>query len=256
MDLIKFQFDGQTINEITIDGNPWFVARDICEVLELGNTSQALSRLDEDEKDIISNDTPGGKQDISIINESGLYSLVLSSRKKNARAFKKWVTSEVLPQIRKTGGYAIPKDPLELVELALNTAKAERARADRLQLQNAEMAPKVELLKNNLESQELVTINKIAVDLNMSAIALNLFLKENAIIYKQGKNWLPYSDWRDCGLFKMDKYVQVVNETPHTREHLKATQKGRLFILELHKSGDSPQEVYKNLREQLTFNLK
>lgn len=256
MELIKFSFDGQPVSEITINDNPWFVAKEIAEILGYADTQAMTRRLDDDEKGMQDLHTLGGLQKITIINESGLYNAIIGSNKPNAKKFKKWVTSEVLPKIRKTGGYAIPRDPLEVIELALAGMKAERARADKLQLQNAEMAPKVKLLENNLESQELVTINKIAVDLNISAIALNLFLKENAIIYKQGKNWFPYADWRDCGLFKMDKYIQVVNDEPHTREHLKATQKGRLFILELHKSGDSPREVYNNLREQLTFNLK
>jgi prophage antirepressor-like protein len=86
--------------EMDENNNPLFLAKDICEILELNNVSQALSRLDDDEKGIILNDTHGGKQEMSVVNESGLYSLVLSSRKPEAKKFRKWVTSELLPSIQ------------------------------------------------------------------------------------------------------------------------------------------------------------
>ena len=90
------------------DGEPWWLAADVCSVLDLGNVGQAINRLDADEKsDIISNDGTPGNPTKAIINESGLYSLILGSRKPEAKAFKKWVTSEVLPQIRKTGSYGV-----------------------------------------------------------------------------------------------------------------------------------------------------
>lgn len=96
------------------DGEPWFVARDVCECLELANTSQTLSYLDDDEKGVTTNDTPGGAQEMSIISEPGLYSLILRSRKPEAKAFKRWVTHDILPSIRKTGGYGqwnLPRVP-------------------------------------------------------------------------------------------------------------------------------------------------
>lgn len=91
------------------NGNPWFVAKDVCDILELGNSRSSLALLDEDEKDVHSMDTPGGKQEMTIISEPGLYSLILRSRKPEAKAFKRWVTHEVIPSIRKTGGYLIAK---------------------------------------------------------------------------------------------------------------------------------------------------
>jgi hypothetical protein len=92
--------------------------------LEISNVSQALSRLDDDEKGIISNDTLGGAQEMSIINESGLYSLVLTSRKPEAKAFKKWITAEVLPSIRKTGSYSVEAKPLSHLEILAQSALA------------------------------------------------------------------------------------------------------------------------------------
>lgn len=90
---------------IDLDGEPWFVLADVCKALDIGNPSMAASRLDEDERGISSIETPSGYQPMVIISESGLYSLILTSRKEGAKRFKKWVTSEVLPAIRKTGSY-------------------------------------------------------------------------------------------------------------------------------------------------------
>lgn len=105
-ELSVFNFDSQSLRTITRNGEPWFVAADVCEVLTIANNRDAVARLDYDEKGVASIDTPGGQQEVTIINESGLYSLILTSRKPEAKRFKKWVTSEVLPTIRKTGSYA------------------------------------------------------------------------------------------------------------------------------------------------------
>ena len=95
MSLSVFKFEAHEVRSITKDGEPWFVASDVCEALTIANVSMAVSRLDDDEKGISSVDTLGGPQDAAIINESGLYSLILTSRKPEAKRFKKWVTSEV-----------------------------------------------------------------------------------------------------------------------------------------------------------------
>lgn len=113
---LTFQ-DSYKIRIIIIDDQPWFVASDVCDALSIVNTARALSRLDEDEKDVHSMNIPGGEQKLSTINESGLYSLILTSRKAEARKFKKWVTSEVLPTIRKPGKYEHPTYQPEAREL-------------------------------------------------------------------------------------------------------------------------------------------
>lgn len=106
--LIPFEFETKTIRVIQDEqGEPWFVAADVCAVLDITETHRALSRLDDDEKGRHSMTTPGGPQELSIINESGLYSLVLTSRKPEAKRFKKWITAEVIPSIRKTGTYSV-----------------------------------------------------------------------------------------------------------------------------------------------------
>ena len=106
---VVFDYRGQNVRTVMVDGEPWFVIRDICEVLELGNVTWACQRLDADEfssTKVV--DSAGRSQETAIVNEAGLYSLVLGSRKAEARAFKRWVTHEVLPAIRKTGAYAKP----------------------------------------------------------------------------------------------------------------------------------------------------
>ena len=106
--LIPHVFNTITIRSLERDGQIWFVAADVCKALEINNPSQALTRLDSDEKTTLTNNegrAGQGAQSYNIINESGLYSLILRSRKIEAKQFKKWVTSEVLPSIRKTGGY-------------------------------------------------------------------------------------------------------------------------------------------------------
>ena len=105
MNIIPFDFEKHNVRVVMIDGVPWFVAADVCEALTIDNHRNVLARLDDDEKGVHTVDTLGGPQEMAIINESGLYSLILTSRKPEAKRFKKWVTADVLPSIRKTGGY-------------------------------------------------------------------------------------------------------------------------------------------------------
>lgn len=106
--MTPFVFEGENVvRALSRLDAPWFVLTDLCKVLDIGNSSDAARRLDDDEKGVDIIDTPGGPQEMVVINESGLYSLVLTSRKPAAKRFKKWVTAEVLPSIRRTGSYAV-----------------------------------------------------------------------------------------------------------------------------------------------------
>jgi prophage antirepressor-like protein len=105
--LQAYQFGTSPLRVIQRDGEPWFVASDVCGVLGIRNARDAIADLDEDEKGVANTDTLGGAQDMNIVSESGLYSLVFRSRKPEARAFRKWVTSEVLPAIRRTGSFSL-----------------------------------------------------------------------------------------------------------------------------------------------------
>lgn len=131
MNLTTFNFNQVNIRTVADEqGNPWFVATDVCAVLEIGNVSQATTRLDDDEKaDITTNDTSSNgvtqKRNMTIVNESGLYALIMKSRKPEAKSFQKWVTSEVLPSIRKTGSYSVQQSsriPLDEIARSLEVA--------------------------------------------------------------------------------------------------------------------------------------
>ena len=115
-------------------GDPWFVAKDACDCLELGNVSQTCSRLDEDERGIVLTDTPSGKQEMLIVSEPGLYSLIGSSKKPEAKAFKRWVNHEVLPSIRKTGSYSVAQTTLAIPK---TLPEALRAYADEVERREA-----------------------------------------------------------------------------------------------------------------------
>lgn len=116
--ITTFNYSATSLRVVTKDKEPWFVAADVCALLTLGNTHMAIERLDDDEKGVSSIDTLGGSQEMTVVNESGLYSLILGSRKPEAKKFKKWVTSEVLPAIRKNGFYIDPTKQADLFEQA------------------------------------------------------------------------------------------------------------------------------------------
>lgn len=118
------------IRTVEIDGEPWFVAKDVCDCLGLGNSRQATLRLDEDEKGVISNDTPGGEQEMTVVSEPGLYALIANSRKPEAKAFKRWVRHDVLPKIRKTGSYSMSGEPLSPAEMQMEQARRLLAQAE------------------------------------------------------------------------------------------------------------------------------
>ncbi len=249
-----FNFNGQSLS-VLIDSNksPLFIAKEICEVLEVGNPSQALSRLDEDEKNtIILNDGNKGNPLTLVINESGLYSLVLSSRKPEAKKFKKWVTSEVLPEIRKHGAYLtdtkideVLSDPDTLIKLATQL-KSEREEKQRLieekerkefELQKAnetikQQEPSVAYVKQVLSAPELTEITIIAKDLGMSAIKLNRILHEKGVQFKQGGTWVLYAKYQNKGYTKTKTFTYEDPKTGETHVSIKTywTQRGRAFI--------------------------
>lgn len=143
-DLQLFKFEHQPIRVVLVDSQPQFVARDVCNAIDLTNLSMALSRLDDDEKGVSQIDTPGGTQQMATLTESGLYSLVLRSDKKEAAKFRRWVTHKVLPEIRRTGSYshhpAAPQQLPSKKELAQWVVEAEE-RAEAAEAKVAELEP-------------------------------------------------------------------------------------------------------------------
>ena len=241
--LTIFNYEGNNVRTILKDGNPWWVLKDVCSVLEIGNSRDVTSRLDSDEKgdDII--DTPGGKQEVSIINESGLYSVILVSRKPEAKKFKRWVTHEVLPSIRRHGLYATDEllaNPDFLIQ-ALQELKAERAKNAELtttisiqEQQIAEMKPKASYYDVVLNCKDAVSITTIAKDYGKSGRWFNEYLHDLGVQFRQGKIWLLYQKYAQHGYTTTKTHTYPGNDgTMHSKVHTYWTQKGRLFIYEL-----------------------
>ena len=237
-----------SVRTITVEGEPYFVGKDVAEILGYSNTRKALAdHVDEEDKGVTKCDTPGGVQDLTVINESGLYSLILSSKMPNAKKFKRWVTSEVLPTIRRHGLYAMDEvlaNPDILIN-ALLELKAERERNASLQAvvavqnqQMIEMQPKVSYYDVVLNCKDLVAISVIAKDYGWSATKLNQYLQQKGIQYKQGgKIWLLYQKYAEKGYTSTKTHSYPGSDgSTHTKVHTYWTQRGRLFIYDLLKA--------------------
>ena len=241
--LTIFNYEGNTVRTVMKDGNPWWVRKDVCSVLEIGNSRDVMARLDSDEKGVDIIDTPGGKQEVSIINESGLYSVILVSRKPEAKKFKRWVTHEVLPSIRRHGLYATDEllaNPDFLIQ-ALQELKAERAKNVELtttisiqEQQIAEMKPKASYYDVVLNCKDAVSITTIAKDYGKSGRWFNEYLHNLGVQFRQGKIWLLYQKYAQHGYTTTKTHTYLGNDgTMHSKVHTYWTQKGRLFIYEL-----------------------
>lgn len=237
-----------SIRTLTINGEPYFVGRDVAEILGYSNSRKALAdHVDEEDKGVTKCDTLGGTQEMTVINESGLYSLILGSKLPTARRFKRWVTSEVLPTIRRHGVYAVDEvlaNPDMLIE-ALLQLKAEReinqALKETVAVQNrqiVEMKPKASYYDVVLNCKDLVAISVIAKDYGWSANRMNQYLHQKGVQYKQGnKIWLLYQKYAEMGYTNTKTHSYPGNYgTMHTAVHTYWTQQGRLFIYELLKS--------------------
>ncbi|MST61580.1 phage antirepressor [Peptostreptococcus anaerobius] len=237
-----------SIRTLQINGEPYFVGRDVAEILGYSNSRKALAdHVDEEDKGVTKCDTLGGTQEMTVINESGLYSLILSSKLPTARRFKRWVTSEVLPTIRRHGVYAVDEvlaNPDMLIE-ALLQLKAEReinqALKETVAVQNqqiVEMKPKASYYDVVLNCKDLVAISVIAKDYGWSANRMNQYLHQKGVQYKQGnKIWLLYQKYAEMGYTNTKTHSYPGNDgTMHTAVHTYWTQQGRLFIYELLKS--------------------
>ena len=228
------------IRTIENDGQSWFVAADVCAALELANPTVTVSRLDKDEKAKFNLGLSGGPA--WCVNEPGLYSLVLACRKPQARAFKRWITHEVLPAIRKHGLYAI-SDVAENPEMLLTALQAlisEKKRGEQLEAQNLaqaqlllEASPKLSYYEKVLRAPGAVAISKIAKDYGMSARRLNKLLHDLGIQYKQGDQWLLYQEHAANGYTKSETGT---SKDGHVWMHTKWTQAGRLFLYDLLKN--------------------
>ena len=226
------------IRAVEIDGEPWLVGKDVAEALGYKNTRQAIAtNVDEEDRGVHSVDTPSGVQEMTVINESGLYSLVLSSKLPTAKKFKRWVTSEVLPSIRRTGGYILPRDyPSALRALADSEERRMALEVENAQQRQmlAEYNPKVSYYDIVLQTPDVLPITTIAKDYGKSGRWMNQKLHELGVQYKQGKVWLLYQEYAEQGYTKTKTETYLDRDgAEHSTVHTYWTQKGRLFLYDL-----------------------
>lgn len=215
--------EGHEIGVIAMDGEPWFVALKICNALDIANARDAVSRLDDDERGVAIADTPGGAQRVAIISEAGLYSLILTSRKPEAKAFKRWITHEVLPQIRKTGAYhAVPQTFADALQLAADQARTIEAQA--LQIEASQ--PAVAFMDEYVEAKSTRDISTVGKTLGMAPKAFFAKLSEMGVMFRRGGDWIPYQEHLEAGRFE----VKTGTRHGHAWHQARFTPKGVAWI--------------------------
>lgn len=228
-----FKYEDNDVRTVDLNGEPWFIGKDVAAVLEYSNPRKALAdHVDQEDKGVTKCDTLGGVQELTIINESGLYSLILSSKLPTAKQFKRWVTSEVLPSIRKNGGYIAGQEqltPSELMAKALlvaNKTLAEReARISELKVQNAIMQPKAEYFDELVDRNLLTSFRETAKQLGVEEKKFISFLMEKKYIYRDKKaKLMPYAD-KNNGLFEVKECFNEKTKWSGTQTLI--TPKGR-----------------------------
>lgn len=204
------------------DDTIWFVGKDVARALGYEKPTDAVrKKVDEDDRGVSKIETPSGTQEMTIINESGLYSLVLSSKLPTAKAFKRWITSEVIPSIRKTGGYIMGQEEMSDIELLSRAVLVAQNQIAQRDSRIAEMEPVVDFAQRCLLAEGAVTTTSIAKNYGLSATKLNQLLKGLGVQYKVGNQWVLYSQYQDCGytetrrtpIQKKDGEVVLVSET-------------------------------------------
>lgn len=236
-----FNFESSPVRVIEIDNEPWFVGKDVAKVLGYSNPQKALrDHVDEEDSRGERIVTPSGIQTTKVINESGLYSLILSSKLPTAKKFKRWVTSVVLPSIRKHGMFATEKtidqmleDPDSMIRV-LTEMKEERAKRRLAEEKAAKLEPKAKFCDVVLQNPALVNVTVIAKDYGMSAQAMNKLLENLGVQYNQNKVWFLYAKYQSNGWTQSTtSMVKGKDGVERAVVHTKWTQKGRLGLYEL-----------------------
>ncbi|WP_078408731.1 phage antirepressor [Priestia abyssalis] len=260
-ELQLFNYGLQEVRTVVKDGEVWFVAKDVCDILEIRNVSDATSSLKPNFKtSIVLTDTGSNyKTNALIVSEAGLYKLVFKSRKKEAEKFTDWIAEEVLPSIRKHGAYMTPatidamvSNPDLLIRLATQLKEEQQKRKeveqqvkklseenDVMEMVIAESQPKITYYDTILDSKGTMTITEIAQDYDLTAQQLNELLRSKGVQYKQGKRWILTKKHQGNGY--VDSKTIHIKQGDFTKTQMRWTQKGRLFIHDiLKKNGIVP----------------
>ncbi len=241
-----FNYNSVEVRTIQNDGEPWFVLKDVCQVLGMNNSRMVADRLDADEKGVGQSDTLGGKQEMTIINESGLYNVILRSDKPEAKPFRKWVTSEVLPTIRRHGMYATPDtvekmlaDPDTTIKL-LETIKQERAARMALEAKAEADKPKVLFADAVSASHTSILVGDLAKLLRQNGVEIGQnrlfsFLREKGYLCSQGERYnLPTQRSMDRGWFQVkETTINQPNGSVRITRTVKVTGKGQQYFINL-----------------------
>jgi anti-repressor protein len=240
----KFIYSNQEVRSTVINGEPWFVAKDVCDVLELTNSRMAIDRLDEDEKGVSSTDTLGGKQNVTIVNESGLYSLILGSRKPEAKQFKRWITHEVIPSIRQHGAYMTPStiekvltDPDFIIQMA-NQMKTEQEKNRLLQQKIEADKPKVHFAESVEISKDSILVADLAKLLRQKGVEIGehrlyKWMREEGYLIKSGSEYnRPTQRSMELGLFEVKTGHRGSSDgTIKLTYTSKVTGKGQIYFI-------------------------
>lgn len=233
-----FNYQNNEVRTVELNSEPWFVLKDVCEVLGLGTPAKVADRLDEDEKGVSQIHTLGGLQNVSIINESGLYNVILRSDKPEAKPFRKWVTSEVLPSIRKHGAYMTPEtlqaailNPDTMIQLC-QQLKAEQdknavltAANSQLTVEKQIMQPKADYFDELVDRNLLTNFRETAKQLEIGEKSFIQFLLDKKYIYRDKKGKLmPYAE-KNNGLFEVKECFNEKTQWSGTQTLV--TPKGR-----------------------------
>ena len=241
-----FNYNSVEVRTIQKDGEPWFVLKDVCNVLHIGNSRDVVARLDQDEKGVGQIDTLGGKQEMTIINESGLYNVILRSDKPEAKPFRKWVTSEVLPTIRRHGMYATPDtvekmlaDPDTTIKL-LETIKQERAARMALEAKTEADKPKVLFADAVSASHSSILVGDLAKLLRQNGVEIGQnrlfrFLREKGYLCSHGERYnLPTQRSMDRGWFQVkETTINQPDGSIRITRTVKVTGKGQQYFINL-----------------------
>ena len=239
-----FNYQANNVRVVHKDGQPWFVAKDVCEILELGNTSQALARLDDDERNTIILNEGIGNPGKAIVSEPGLYSLILASRKPEAKQFKRWVTHEVLPSIRKHGIYATEKtleamlaDPDTMIK-TLQALQDERNKRKALEQQVESDKPRVLFSQAVEASQTSILVGELAKLIKQNGVDIGqnrLFdwLRDNGYLIKSGTSRnMPTQYSMDRGWFEIkERTINNPDGSVRITKTPKITGKGQTYFI-------------------------